>query len=116
MGVFFMIETTFELLEDKNVNKYTQIQLKKLQKNKNNINTKEILTKFSEEIKEIYTITRQNPDEIVLKIDKKRNVEDIKKDIQARLENLIGVDVEINLLYKILKINNELIIRTKRIV
>jgi hypothetical protein len=61
-----MSELTFDLVEGKQVTKYAQVQLKKIKKNKKQINSKEILSKLANEIKDVYSICHQSQEEIII--------------------------------------------------
>jgi hypothetical protein len=104
------------LLQNKIVSHYVHSQFKKLKKNKDVINCKVILNKLAEKLKETYTIVNQTSDELIIKFDKKKNVDDIKNDIKSNIQSLVDKDIDIDFLFRIIKNNNELIIRAKRMV
>lgn len=103
------------IYEDKTANHYIQSQFKKMRKKKNDIKTNEILNSLANDVTENYTITRHTKNELSIKLDKKKNADDVIKDMTTRLEGLVS-DVDISLLFRIFKGSNEIIVRAKRLI
>jgi len=102
------------LFENECVTSYIQSQFKKLKKKKDKINCEQLITKLNESIKDKYTINKISTNELTIKVDKKKIMEDVKADISNELSELIGPDIDVNFLFKFIKNNNELIVRLKR--
>lgn len=103
------------IYEDKTVNHYIQSQFKKMKKKKDSIKTNDLLNSLASEINDNYTITRHSKNELGVKLEKKKNADDVIKDMTMKLEELIE-DVDISLLFKIFKTTNEIIVRAKRMI
>jgi hypothetical protein len=100
------------LLENTSVIHYVQSQFKKMKKHK--LETNASITILAEQLKATHTVTRQSSDELAIKIDKKKNVDEIKRELTEVLSNIVDKDIDISLLYKFVKVNNEMINKVKR--
>lgn len=106
------------LIDDNYLGTYMRKQIKQIKKYKNKVDPKNILTNLSDILKQKYVVNKFTNEELIIKIDKKRSEESIKKEIIDIIQNdiLDGVKVNVSLLFKFVKNNNEFIIRTKRLV
>lgn len=103
------------LFDSKNLNNYVHLQFKKLKKKKNKLKSSDILVKLNSSIKDKYNIIRSSNNELVIKLEKKKNIKDAHKDIQQELKKLLP-NMDINLLFKIVDNSNEIIIKAKRLI
>lgn len=99
---------------DKKVDQYVKEQFKKLIKNKNRINIEVILDYLADELKPSYVIISKTPDELILKIDRKKNIKDIESEVKNLIVQRIKGEFDVNLLFRFLSVSNEFIIRSKR--
>jgi hypothetical protein len=104
-----------ELIENDHVNHYIKRQMKRLKKNKNGINCKNILKQVSEDLKEKYNIIKITSYELIIKIDKRKNTEEIKKEIEELIKLQIKINIDIDFLFKFILSNNEIIVRVRRL-
>lgn len=101
-------------LVDNKVNQYIKQQFRKLHKNKNKINIEVIIDFLADELKTTYTLISKTPEELILKIDKKKNIKDIETEVKSLLTQKLKGEFDIYLLFRFLTAGNEYIIRSKR--
>jgi len=100
-----------EIVENRLVNNYIYDQLKKIKKNK--INATSILIRLGSQITGEYNFSFTS-EEMIIKIDRKKDITEIRNKITQLLKNLIPPTIDINFIFKILSGNGELTIRPKR--
>lgn len=107
------MNTALTLFENKRVCNYMKSQFKTIRKSK--IDPEIVLTQLIETYKDRYCFTRISTVEISIKIDKKKNGKQLESEIRDHLVAIVNESsVNINFLFKIIKNNNELIVRAKR--
>lgn len=99
---------------EENVTKIIKKKLKRIRDNKDKIDTNKLMEFISDELKD-YNILTKTPTEIILKIDKKTNIKELENIVRKRIMSIIqDKEIDINLLFKFISINNQFIIRLKR--
>lgn len=99
---------------EESVTKIIKKKLKRIRDNKDKIDTNKLMEFISDELKD-YNILTKTPTEIILKIDKKTNIKELENIVRKRIMSIIqDKEIDINLLFKFISINNQFIIRLKR--
>lgn len=99
---------------EESVTKIIKKKLKRIRVNKDKIDTNKLMEFISDELKD-YNILTKTPTEIILKIDKKTNIKELENIVRKRIMSIIqDKEIDINLLFKFISINNQFIIRLKR--
>lgn len=107
------MNTALALFENKRVRKYMKTQFKNIRNSK--IDPEVILAQLAEFFKEKYCLTKISSSEIAIKADKKKNIQQLETEIQKQLVYYInGTNIDVSFLFKIMRDNNELIVRAKR--
>lgn len=79
------------------------------------VDAAQLLGELAHQLQEVYNVTIQNKSEIVVKVDKKKNVPNALTDIQIRMRHMIpNGEIDSSLLFKVISSGNEIIIRVKR--
>lgn len=100
-------------IEEKDVIRNMRKKLKKINKCKDKIDINVLMDCINEKLKD-YNILSKTATEIVIKIDKKTNINELEEDIRECIQQQIPNEIDINLLFKFITINNQFIIRLKR--
>jgi len=99
---------------EESVTKIIKKKLKRIRVNKDKIDTNKLMEFISDELKD-YNILSKTPTEIILKIDKKTIIKELENNVRKRIMSIIqDEEIDINLLFKFISINNQFIIRLKR--
>ena len=99
---------------EESVTKIIKKKLKRIRVNKDKIDTNKLMEFISDELKDCNILTK-TPTEIILKIDKKTNIKELENIVRKRIMSIIqDKEIDINLLFKFISINNQFIIRLKR--
>ena len=102
------------VVEERFVTKNIQRELRKIYNNKEKINIDYIMDCIINELNQ-YNILSATSTEIIVKIDKKTNTDELKdKIIDCINKEIKNSNININFLFKFIIINNEFIIRLKR--
>jgi hypothetical protein len=100
---------------NKKINHIIKDQVKLINKKTNDENTVSFMYQIIDKLKDTYNITKQNSTEIIIKVDRKKNAENIKNEILNIIEEIVNPSgIKVSFLFKVFILNNEIFIRKKR--
>jgi polyribonucleotide nucleotidyltransferase len=102
------METVLELYESKSINNRFKKHIKLIRKNKIDVNS--IINNIKSKLEDKYNIT-VNDTEIFIKIDKRKNIEEVKKEIEGILNKF---NFDTRFLLRITTIPNTVVIKVRR--
>lgn len=100
-----------EIVENQSVNIYICKQLKKIKKNK--VNASSILIKLGNQLSKEFNFTFTS-DEMLIKVDRKHNINEVKVKVISLLKDLLPSDIDIRFIFKIIPNEYGLSLRIKR--
>jgi hypothetical protein len=104
------METVLHLFESTSLKNTIKSQFKKIKKSDVTVDT--VITVLSDRLKEKYAITQTNY-EIIVRVDKRKNLEQVKTEVQSVLDE-VEVSFDMKYLFKVMSGQNEIIVRARR--
>lgn len=104
------MSTALGLFESPSLKETIKGQFKQIKKSTVTIDT--VLGQMTTLLSEKYNV-QKNSYEVIVKVDKRKNIDHVKKEVQQVLDQ-INVPFDMKYLFKVLKGQNEIIVRARR--
>lgn len=101
------------MFDNKNVCDTVKSQLRLIKKNK--IDTEMVMSELRVLLKDKYPSVRTSLSELNIRVDRKRNANNILNEVRGHLVDLVrNSTIDIDYLFKVFIVNNEVVVRIKR--